>query len=164
MFRGVNNINLDSKGRMALPTRYREPLRACASGDVASNGSDGAQIVLTITWGERCLSLYPLPEWEIIERKVISLPSLDPTAQRLKRLLVGHAAEIELDKSGRMLVPGELREYAYLDKHVVLVGQGNKFELWDQTLWDKKREDWLPSSESDAAQASLSIELEQLSL
>ena len=139
-----------------MPTRYRKPLRERTAGD-----ADSAQIVLTATWGERCLSMYPLPEWEIIEHKLIALPSLDATSQRLKRLLLGHASELEFDKSGRMLIPAELREYAFLEKQIMLVGQGNKFEVWDQVLWDKKREEWMAPTDSAG---HLSIELEQLSL
>lgn len=132
MFRGVNSINLDPKGRLAIPTRYRsELLESC----------DG-QLVLTID-RDKCLLLYPLPEWEEIERKLIRLPTLNPHARRLQRLLIGHASECEMDAQGRVLVSEPLRKFAGLDKRVVLIGQGNKFEVWDEDVWNVRRDEWL---------------------
>jgi len=151
MFRGVSALNLDAKGRLAIPTKYREPLMAQCDG----------QLVVTVNYNERCLWLYPLKEWEEIERKVVALPSLDPAAQRLKRILIGHASDCDLDRSGRVLLPGPLREFAELDKRVVLIGQGNKFELWNELLWNTRREEWLSKNDDTGP---LSIELESLSL
>lgn len=132
MFRGVNTLNLDAKGRLAIPTRYREPLHVQCSGE----------LVVTVD-PDHCLLLYPLPEWVEIERKLMKLPALDPKVRRMQRLLVGHATDCELDGSGRILLPPPLREFAHLDKRVVLVGQGNKFELWEESAWNERREDWL---------------------
>lgn len=132
MFRGVTHLALDSKGRLAIPTRYREQLeRQC----------DG-QMVLTVD-RDHCLLLYPLSDWEEIERKLVRLPSFNRQARKLQRLLIGHATECELDGSGRILVPPPLREFADLEKAVVLIGQGNKFELWSEARWTERRNAWL---------------------
>ncbi|HEY8553942.1 MAG TPA: division/cell wall cluster transcriptional repressor MraZ [Burkholderiales bacterium] len=150
MFRGVNPLQLDSKGRLAIPTRYREALlREC-----------GGQMVLTVD-RDGCLLLYPLPEWEEIERKLVRLPSFNKQARRLQRLLMGHATEVELDGAGRILVPPPLREFAGLNKAVVLIGQGNKFELWSEEAWSARRAEWLAQSDDDG---ELPADLESLSL
>lgn len=152
MFRGIHAINLDPKGRLAVPTRYRDRLQLDASG----------QLVLTIDTDAACLLLYPLPEWEVIEAKIQALPSFNPQARRIQRLLIGHATELELDGSGRILLPSLLREHAKLDKKVMLVGQGKKFELWSETTWNESRETWLAdvSSSPDA----MPEEMKELSL
>ncbi|MCF7981644.1 MAG: division/cell wall cluster transcriptional repressor MraZ [Pseudomonadales bacterium] len=132
MFRGVNSINLDSKGRMAVPTRYRERLDERCAG----------KMVVTIDTEERCLLIYPLPEWEDIQRKIEALPSFNPAARRIQRLLIGHATDIDLDGSGRLLLTQPLRDYAHLGKKAVLLGQGNKFELWSEECWSKRNESY----------------------
>ena len=128
MFRGVNPLSLDEKGRLSLPTKYRQRV---------IEASDG-QMVLTID-RDRCLLLYPLPVWEVVERQLIQLSSTHPRARALKRLLLGHAEECSLDASGRILLPPPLREFAGLEKRVVLVGQGNKFEIWNEPAWEAWR-------------------------
>lgn len=125
MFRGVQHINMDAKGRLAMPTRQREPLRALCEG----------QVVATIDTQVTCLAIYPLPEWERIEKEIQNLPSLKPAVKRFQRLVLGYATDLELDSSGRLLLPQSLRDYAQLDKSVVLVGQVNKLELWSEPLW-----------------------------
>lgn len=137
MFRGVNSINLDSKGRMAMPTRYRERLDESCAG----------QLVVTIDTEERCLLIYPLPVWEDIQRKIEALPSFNPAARRIQRLLIGHATDIELDASGRLLLTQPLRDYANLGKKAVLLGQGKKFELWDEECWTERRESYVQEVE-----------------
>ncbi|MGD8429262.1 MAG: division/cell wall cluster transcriptional repressor MraZ, partial [Ectothiorhodospiraceae bacterium] len=102
-----------------------------------------------------------LPEWETIEQKLVRLPTLNRTARRLQRLLIGHATECQLDGNGRILVPPPLREFAGLDKKTVLIGQGNKFELWDENAWTEKRDEWLAEA---AEEEELPDELESLSL
>lgn len=150
MFRGVTNVKLDAKGRIVIPTRYRDRLQERC----------GGQLVVTVD-KDHCLLLYPLPEWEEIERKLVKLPSFNAQARRLQRLLVGHATEVEMDSAGRVLVPPPLREFARLDKGVVMIGQGNKFEIWDEETWNTQREDWLADDDSDGP---LPAELESLSL
>lgn len=151
MLRGVHTLALDAKGRLAVPSRYRAVLQALASGE----------LVITIDTEARCLLIYPLPEWEIIQEKITSLSSFNKAARRIQRLLVGHATDVEMDGSGRVLVPPPLRDYAELDKKVVLLGQGNKFELWSDTLWEQTRDAYLDDSD-DTAQ--MTAELENLSL
>jgi MraZ protein len=133
LFRGINAVNLDTKGRFAMPTRYRDDLQAHAAG----------KLVVTIDTDERCLLLYPLPDWEIIERKIEALPSFNKTARRIQRLLIGHATELELDSQGRLLIPPLLREYADIQKRIMLVGQGKKFECWNEVHWTDNRATWL---------------------
>ena len=152
MFRGVNSIHLDDKGRMAIPTRYRYRLQNEAK----------SQLILTIDTEERCLLLYPLPEWEAIEKKIEALPSFNRAARRIQRLLLGHATEVELDSHGRILVSNPLREYANLQKNIVLVGQGKKFEIWDESGWGETRSHWI--KEGLEATGPLPPELEALSL
>lgn len=134
MFRGINAITIDSKGRFAVPTRYREAL--------------GAEVVLTIDTEETCVLLYPATEWQIIEDKLQSLPSFNASARRIQRLLIGHATDVEIDNSGRVLLSQLLRDYAHIDKKMVMIGQGNKFEIWDEQLWQQRREHWLAEEAS----------------
>ena len=146
MFRGVTNLNLDAKGRMAMPSRYRDRLVDTCEG----------RLVITVD-RDGCLLVYPQPEWERIEQALMSRPNMDRQVRRLQRLLVGHATECELDGQGRILLPTPLREYASLDKRAVLVGQGNKFELWDEDTWTKRREDWF-REEDEAGDPSTALE------
>ncbi|QNH00489.1 division/cell wall cluster transcriptional repressor MraZ [Pseudomonas sediminis] len=126
MFRGANAISLDAKGRLAMPSRYRDELVARCSG----------QLIVTIDAVDPCLCVYPLAEWELIENKLRELASFREENRRLQRLLIGNAVDLELDASGRFLVPPRLREYAKLDKRAMLVGQLNKFQLWDEDSWN----------------------------
>ena len=137
---------------MTMPTRYRERLNERCAG----------RLVVTIDTDERCLLLYPLPEWENIERKLDALPSFNAQARRVQRLLMGHATDADMDNNGRLLLPPPLRQYAGLDKHVVLIGQGKKFELWDATVWNERRDDWL--AEETVGDEVLPTELQTLSL
>ena len=149
MLRGATKVTLDAKGRLAIPTRYRERLASRCDG----------QLVVTVD-KDYCLLLYPLPDWEDIERKLMRLPSLDKRARRLQRLMVGHATEVDVDGHGRILLSRELREFAGLSKQAVLLGQGNRFELWDEERWNETRDGWL----SDGDDADLSAQLETLTL
>ena len=151
MFRGVHNINLDAKGRMAIPARYRDLLPAC---------NDGA-VVVPIDTEETCLMGYPLSEWEPIQAKLEALPSFTPAARRIQRLIIGHATDIEMDANGRLLLPAPLREYASLEKKIVMMGQGKKFELWDEEHWSKRRQSYLEAMREDT---QLPAELMNLSL
>ena len=126
VFRGANAISLDAKGRLAMPSRVRDELVSRCEG----------QLIVTIDAVDPCLCVYPLPEWELIEAKLRELPSLREETRRLQRLLIGNAVDLELDGSGRFLVPPRLREYAKLEKRAMLVGQLNKFQLWDEDAWN----------------------------
>jgi len=133
MFRGINSATLDTKGRMALPARFRE---------LVAGASDGS-LVVTIDTKDRCLLLYPLPLWNEVQEKLENLPNMNPRSRTLQRLLIGHATDLEPDGNGRLLLPQKLREYAQLDKKLVLVGQGRKIEIWSEPLWEMRMEEWL---------------------
>ncbi len=151
MFRGVNIINLDAKGRFAMPTRYRADLF-----EQAEN-----KLVLTVD-RDHCLMIYPFPDWQELERKIMRLPSYNKQARSLQRLLVGYATEVDMDGQGRILVAPPLRSFAVLDKRAVLIGQGNRFELWDEQRWNNNCESWF--AEGDLEQGEMPPELESLSL
>ena len=152
MFRGLNIINIDMKGRLAVPSRYRSLLEEEAD----------CQLIVTIDPEDSCLLLYPLPIWEIIEQKLEALPSFNYAARRIQRLLIGHATEVELDGQHRFLIPQLLREYAVLDKRAMLVGQGKKFEIWSEECWQQQREMWLEEEANKAE--NIPPELASLSL
>lgn len=149
MFRGANALTVDDKGRMAMPARYRERLQASCNG----------QMVLTVSDGDPCLWLYPLHEWEEVERKLVRLPSLNKATVRLKRLLIGHATECELDGSGRILLPPLLRDFARIEKRVLLSGQGNKFELWNEDAHNQLIADLLSQQHDELPDELLSLSL-----
>ena len=148
MFRGVAQLNLDSKGRLTVPSRYREALLVRCAG----------RLVITADF-DKCLLIYPQPDWEPIQQKLMERSSFNPRIRGLQRQLVGHAEDIEMDAVGRVLVSSALREFAALDKNVVLVGQGNRFELWDKEQWDQALE-----RSSGFADGDLPPELEGFSL
>jgi MraZ protein len=148
MFRGASKITLDSKGRMAIPTRYRDEIQSRSSGC----------LVATIDRDD-CILLYPLPDWEDMERRLMRLPGNKPAIRAYQRRIVGHASEMEMDSHGRILIAKELRDFAGLDRQAMLIGQGNKFELWDESRWS----DWLDASSGDDG-LELPPELESLPL
>jgi MraZ protein len=150
-FRGINNLTLDTKGRMAMPSRYRERLQEIC----------GGRVVITVDQ-DHCLLVYPLPEWEIIENKLVNLPSLNKQARLLQRLLIGYATECEIDSQGRVLLPPMLREFAGLNRKAVLIGQGKKFEIWDEDAWTESQGEWVESVKN--GDDDLPAALEELSL
>ena len=126
---------------MAIPTRYRERLSARCEGE----------LIVTVD-KDHCLLVYPLSDWEELERKLVRLPSMNKVARR-------YATEVDMDGNGRILVSKELREFASLDKQGILIGQGNKFELWDEVTWNEKRDAWL----SDEDDGDMPADLESIS-
>jgi MraZ protein len=144
VFRGATKVTLDAKGRMAIPTRYRERLASRCDGE----------IVVTVD-RDHCLLIYPLPDWEELERKLVRLPSMHKIARRIVRIMVGYATEVDMDASGRILVSKELREFAGLDRQGMLIGQGNKFELWNEETWIEKRDAWLGEEDDGELPADL---------
>ena len=134
-----------------MPARYRERLLE----------SCGGRLVVTVD-RDHCLLVYPLPEWEIIENKLIQLPSLNKQARLLQRLLIGHATELEMDAQGRILLPAMLRDFASLDKKAVLIGQGKKLEIWDEDTWGQSQEEWVALVQAD--EGELPAAMEDLSL
>lgn len=130
---------MDAKGRFAVPARYRQRLSEQCEG----------KLIITIDTEERCLLLYGLPDWEEIEEKIEALPSFNRAARKVQRLLIGYATEVDMDSHGRLLLPPLLREYAALEKQMVLIGQGKKFELWDESHWQARRDAWLTDSNAE---------------
>lgn len=151
MFRGEYPVTLDTKGRLAMPSRYRERLK----------DQSGGLLIATVNRSDRCLLIYPMPEWEETEKRLMELPSFDPANRRLQILMVGHATDLEMDAQGRILIPPNLREYASLSRDAVLIGQANRFELWDEAHWKARREQWL---QVDEAAEAVSPELRALKL
>ena len=123
-FRGVAELVLDAKGRLAVPARHRETLASCGE----------SRLVVTAD-PSRCLLVYPRAIWEPIQDRLMSLSGFNERIRGLQRLLVGHADDAELDASGRILVSPALRAFARLDRDVVLVGQGHRLELWNAPEW-----------------------------
>jgi MraZ protein len=129
LFQGAAALNLDAKGRMAVPSRHRDALQALGEG----------RLVLT-AHPHRCLLLYPAPAWEPIRAQVLAASSLEAQSAALRRLLVGQAVDCELDAAGRLLITPELRRYANLEKEIWLVGQGSHFEIWSDAGWQKQQD------------------------
>jgi len=145
LFRGISSISLDAKGRIAIPTRYRDELHECCE----------RQMIVTLAVNEKCVGepgclwLYPLPEWEKLEQTINKLPTLNKAAGKLRRFLIGHASECEMDTQGRLLLPEKLREYASMDKQLYLVGQLNKFEIWNDVAWLQKQQEWMDGDDTE---------------
>lgn len=139
VFRGVTHVALDAKGRFAVPAKYRDALaNGGGAGDAAAPATAAAGALVLTVDPSRCLLLYPRAAWEPIQARLMSLSSFNEPIRRLQRLLVGYAEDVDLDGVGRILVSGELRAYAGLSHRAVLVGQGNKFELWDEPRWQEQ--------------------------
>lgn len=130
MFSGIKSLTLDAKGRVAVPSRYRAQLQEAGE----------QELKVTLDFKERCLLVYSLSVWSSIEEQLSLLPGLDGTSQILKRTLIGHAEPAELDSHGRIHLPPLLREITGLEKNVVVVGLGNKFEIWDEARWKLQRQ------------------------
>lgn len=147
MFQGSYAINMDAKGRIAIPAKCRDLLAAACEG----------KIVITAHNQDRCLLVYPEGEWDTnILPKIQSLPSFNKAALRIQRLLIGYASSLELDGNGRVLLPPTLREYAGLEKKLMLVGIGNKFELWNEESWWASIDE---SADGDLPEEMLSLSL-----
>ncbi len=147
MFTGSNNVTMDSKGRLAIPAKIRDALLE----------SCGGRIVVTAHTEDRCVLVYPEQEWAELKEKIAALPNMNPKARRIQRLVLGYAQPLELDGNGRVLLPQTLRDYAQLEKKLMLVGQNNKLELWSETLWNNWVEDDDPDGEVPDAVNALSL-------
>ena len=137
---------------MAIPARHRDQLAALSPN----------ALVLTLNPWDRCLWLYPISEWELIEAKLKDLSDFDKQSRRTKQIMRGYATDCSCDPQGRVLLPQELRDFAGLDKRIVFLGQGNKFEIWDEVIWTAQRDEWLGrvhdgDGEPSAALGSLSL-------
>jgi MraZ protein len=120
MFIGEFQHNLDIKGRMAIPAKFRQKI---SGGAIITRGLD------------HCLFVFTNPEWEIMAQKLESLPLVKSDSRAFSRLMLAGAAEVDLDKQGRILIPDYLREYAGLDKKVTVTGVNKRFEVWDADSW-----------------------------
>ena len=130
MYFGETAINLDAKGRLAIPMRYRDPIQEQC----------GGRLVLTYSaFDSGALYLYPEQEWERVRDEVTSLSTFNPGHRSLQRKLVGSASAVEPDANGRIQLPQTLRLVAGLEKKVVLLGMGNRFEIWNETILNQKR-------------------------
>ena len=125
MFMGEYNHTIDAKGRLIIPSKFREIL---VYKFVVTKGLDC------------CLSIYPLEEWEAFEMKLRTLPLNDKNARKFSRFFVAGATMCELDKQGRILLPATLREFAGLDKDVVLTGNLNTIEVWSKAKWNENND------------------------
>jgi MraZ protein len=127
MFRGHCHHTIDQKGRISFPARFREILEA----------SGNPRMVMTPALFDGCLDVYPVAAWEEVERELVSKKSLDPDEVRYQRLYVSRAVDVELDKTGRVLVPQELRQAVRLEHEVLWVGSLTKVELWSKAGWER---------------------------
>ena len=148
LFRGFNKISIDNKGRLAVPSRYRELISVQAENS----------LVITLNPLDRSLWLYPLPEWDVIEDKLASLSDFDKQSRRTKQMMRGYATDCQLDSQGRILIPKELRSYADLTKQAVILGQGNKFEIWNEKAWEAQRDEWLETVGDDSQDTPESLQ------
>lgn len=148
MFRGIANVSLDERGRFAMPARYRAPIVERCAGN----------LVLTIDAANACLLIYPKPDYLELEEK---LTALAPRQQNrlLQRKIIGFATDVELDGNGRVLVPGELREYAAVEKRAILLGQINKLELWSESVWRQTMSEWRNESGQEDLEGLAEIQL-----
>ena len=132
-FRGITKLSVDAKGRLAMPKNHRDNLEK----------NDFKELVVTVdSRSAACLLIYPMPVYEELERQLMELPNHSAEARKTQRLIIGHATELELDATGRMLLPAELRDYAGIGRKAYLIGQGKKFELWDENAWELECEKW----------------------
>ena len=132
MFRGISQASIDTKGRLTLPNRFREALSLSSP-----------SLVISIDIRDRCLLIYPIHEWELVQKRLETLSNVSQRNRRLQRLLIGHAIDLEMDKSGRMLLPNIHRKYALLKNKVTILGQGNKLEVWAEDEWQEQMNSWL---------------------
>ncbi len=148
MFRGATNLTLDAKGRMAMPARYRETLCDLCDGEM----------VVTVDYAkDRYLLVYPKPHWETFQSELMALPSFDPEVRMVQRMMLGHATDTKMDSHSRILITPTLRKFASLEKQVVLTGQSNKFELWDEQAWHERCDSIEWSEDLAKKLASLSL-------
>ena len=146
MFKGIHNINLDGKGRLTIPTKYRNTITD------QSNGS----MVVTMDTEEKCLLLYPSTIWATIEKKINDLPSFSKNHRRIQRILIGHAEDLDIDSAGRILLSKPLRLAADMTKKITLIGQGQKFEIWNEDTWNTKVNNWRSEETDESEQSVLS--------
>ena len=131
-----------------MPSRFRDQLTEVC----------GGKLVITLDFEGHCLTMYTLPDWERVESTLLNMPTLNPATRRLQRMVLGYSAEVEMDSSGRIGVPPLLREKVNLDKKIMLVGLGKKFEIWSEDVWSQKFEDWIEEGPVTADQLPESVQ------
>jgi MraZ protein len=144
MFRGRFEHLIDSKGRLSIPSKFRETL------------NERYDSRLVITTYDNCLIAYPFAEWQVLEEKVASMPEFKKDTKAFLRFFYSSAADCAIDKLGRILVPQALRDYARLEKDVILIGALKHVEIWSKTLWEQ--------AEAQASQEEIVNTLERLGL
>ncbi len=142
---GLHMVALDAKGRLAIPSRYRDMLDQHCQG----------KMVITMQHHGQSLMLYPENEFNEVARTVSKLSDFDAVEANMKYLILGHASYVEIDSSGRVLVPPLLRELVGIDKKVALVGQNNKLELWNETTWLEKQKTLYTTRYADSVSEKL---------
>ena len=148
MFKGITNIRLDTKGRLTIPTKYRPIIHE----------QSNSKMVITIDSEEKCLLLYPSTSWKKIQQKINDLPSFNKNARRIQRLLIGHAEDLDLDGNGRILLSKPLRSFAEMTKQVTMIGQGEKFEIWSNDIWEKRVMTWR-AEETEETEESILMDI-----
>lgn len=148
MFRGSSNHTIDPKGRIIIPARFRDRIK--------SNGGNG----IMVTVMDKCLFAFPFDAWYEIEDRIMSLPTTNTYMRRFRRVFIGEAAECKCDKQDRILIPPTLREYAKLEKEIVLVGALKHFEIWSKELWNAEKTEL----GNDLLREELSAEIDNLGL
>ena len=128
MFRGQSLHNLDSKGRLRIPARFREVLK--------EEYQDDSQVMVTTL--DKCLAAYPMPVWQAIEEKIVKLSTVNPEVRRFKRYFISGAQNCSFDKQGRILIPQYMRQLACFDKEVLLAGMLDNFEIWGKSRWGEE--------------------------
>lgn len=126
-FRGPNKLSVDAKGRVAMPKVHRDVLLENGKTELMITGSPAG-----------CLNMYVKDEWLELEQRLMSVPNISKEVQKLQRLYVGTATLVELDGTGRILLSSELRTLAGIDRKAMLIGQGTKFEIWDEGRWERE--------------------------
>ncbi len=149
-FKGVNQVSVDAKGRMAMPSKYRQILHDHCQG----------QLIITAD-RDGCLLVYPLPQWPAIEDQLVKLPNTSKPARFMQRIVLGYATDCVMDSHGRFLLPPMLREFARISRQAALIGQGRKFELWDYQSWSRQRDAWM-KKESDTTEVHEVLEAVRL--
>lgn len=148
MYSGSHAVTMDAKGRLAIPARIRDQLVADC----------GGRIVVTAHHEERCLLVYPEPQWQVLAPQIQALPNIQSkSVRKLQRRLLGHAAPLELDGNGRVLLPPTLRDFAGLDKDLIVAGLGPRLEIWSAVAWAANNEDTGDSDELPPAALLLNI-------
>jgi MraZ protein len=120
MFRGEASYNIDAKGRVIMPARFRYNL--------------GERFIITKGL-DKCLFVFTMEKWAEYEKKIEAMPMTEPVVRKFMRLFVGGAVDVEVDAQGRVIIPPSLREYAGIDKDIIIVGVGGRIEIWSNELW-----------------------------